>query len=248
MLSKADLRQHCIGCFPAKQRVYSLGWYCTSNILVQCCLRPIFTTLHKKNLLQCCLNTAGTTLHRLKPCAMLTLRLQTTIHRKKLWIVFNMVLILLEWHCSGKNLLQCCLFNTPGTTLHRLKPYAMLSLRLQTALHKKNPVQYCLNILGTILYRKNPMLCCPRGSKQHSIAKKSSVMSKQHLVTFWQFLLWIGWFFNNNRLQQMLCQHCSNLGNIAKEKSQTNIEQKDRIVWNNIHSSIYLILGKWFQK
>ena len=130
-----------------------------------------FHNITQKNLLQCCLNTPGTTLHRLKPCAMLTLWLQTTMHRKKLWIVFNVVLILLEWHCSGKNLLQCCLFNTPGTTLHRLKPYAVLSLRLQTIFHKKNPVQYCLNILETILYRKNPMLCCSRGSKQHSTVK-----------------------------------------------------------------------------
>ena len=37
-----------------------------------------------------------------------------------------------------KDRLQFCL-NTLGTTLHRSKPYAMLSERLQTTLNKKKP-------------------------------------------------------------------------------------------------------------
>ena len=40
--------------------------------------------------------------------------------------------------CTGKNPVQCCL-SILGTTLHRSKPYAMLSLRLQTTMH--NSVQ-----------------------------------------------------------------------------------------------------------
>ena len=44
-------------------------------------------------------------------------RLQKTLHKKK--IMFKVVLILLEEHCTEK------------------KPYAMLSERLQTTLHEK---------------------------------------------------------------------------------------------------------------
>ena len=46
----------------------------------------------------------------------------------------------------------------------------------------------------------------------------------------------------------MLCQRFSNLANIAQEKSWANIEQKERIVRNNIYSSIYLNLDKRFQR
>ena len=39
------LRQHCIGSFPAKLCLYALGKHCTSNYLVQCCLRCVWTVL-----------------------------------------------------------------------------------------------------------------------------------------------------------------------------------------------------------
>ena len=39
------LRQRCIGSFPAKTCLYSLGQHCTNNYLVQCCLRRVWTTL-----------------------------------------------------------------------------------------------------------------------------------------------------------------------------------------------------------
>ena len=58
-------------------------------------------------------------------------------------ILFNVVLILLAQHCTGQNPMQCCprgcrqqctgknpvqcCLDTLGTTLHRSKPYAMLS-------------------------------------------------------------------------------------------------------------------------
>ena len=38
----------------------------------------------------------------------------------------------------------------------------------------------------------------------------------------------------------MLRQHCTNFSDIAQEKSQVNIEQKDKIVWNNYISSRFL--------
>ena len=102
-------------------------------------------------------------------------------------IMFNVVLILLGQHCTGKNPMQCCprdsrqkctgknpvqcCLNTLGATLHRLNPYAILSERFQKTLHRKNPVQYCLNTPGTTLHWKNPMQCCPRGSRQHCTGK-----------------------------------------------------------------------------
>ena len=47
---------------------------------------------------------------------MLSLRLQNTLHKKK--ILFNVFLIVLRQHCTGKNHVQCCL-NILGTTLYR---------------------------------------------------------------------------------------------------------------------------------
>ena len=42
------LRQHCIGCFPAKTCLSALGKHCTSNFNVQCSLRRISITLTRK--------------------------------------------------------------------------------------------------------------------------------------------------------------------------------------------------------
>ena len=88
MLAQADLRQHCIGYFLAKQCLCALGWHCTSNFLVQCYLRFIWTILYRKKIFcNDVLILLGTTLHRLKPCAMLSLRFKTTMHRKKSSII-----------------------------------------------------------------------------------------------------------------------------------------------------------------
>ena len=48
------------------------------------------------------------------------------------------------------------------------------------------------------------------------------------MVTFRQYLFWAGYFLDNNRLLHMSCQHCSNLADIAQEKSR--IGQKGKIV------------------
>ena len=42
------LRQHCIGCFPAKTCLSALGKHCTSNFNVQCSLRRISATLTRQ--------------------------------------------------------------------------------------------------------------------------------------------------------------------------------------------------------
>ena len=75
-------------------------------------------------------------------------------------------------HCTRKNPVQYCL-SSLWTTLHRQKPCAMLSKRLQTTLHRKNPVQCYLNTLGMTLHNsvvqetpdniaqeKNSVQCC----------------------------------------------------------------------------------------
>ena len=41
-------RQHCIGYFPAKMCLSALGQHCTSNFLVQCSLRNIWTILARQ--------------------------------------------------------------------------------------------------------------------------------------------------------------------------------------------------------
>ena len=38
-------KQNCVGYFPSKSLLRAQSQYCTSNFLVQCCLRRIWTTL-----------------------------------------------------------------------------------------------------------------------------------------------------------------------------------------------------------
>ena len=86
-------------------------------------------------------------------------------------ILFNVVLILLgqhctgkpfvqycprvsRQHCTGKNSVQCCL-NTLGTTLHRKKiVFNLVLILLGQHCTNKNIVQCCLNTFGTTLHRK----------------------------------------------------------------------------------------------
>ena len=97
-------------------------------------------------------------------------------------ILCKIVLILLGKYCTAENPMQCCprgsgqfciksnamqcCLNTLGITLHRSKPYAILSERLQTTLHKKTLCNFALMLLGQHCTGQNPMQCCPRGSRQ----------------------------------------------------------------------------------
>ena len=97
-------------------------------------------------------------------------------------IFWKIVLILLGKHCTAENPMQCCprgsrqlcirtnaaqcCLNTLGITLHRSKPYAILSERLQITLHKKTLCNFALMLLGQHCTGQNPMQCCPRGSRQ----------------------------------------------------------------------------------
>ena len=61
--------------------------------------------------------------------------------------------------------------------------------------------------------------------------KSSAKCSEQNLATFQQILFWvIYFFFYNNQLLQLLCQHCLISVSIAQVKSQTNIEQNGTVV------------------
>ena len=50
MSAQADLRQHCLGYFSAKRCLCALGQHCTSNFLVQCCLKRILTILYREDI------------------------------------------------------------------------------------------------------------------------------------------------------------------------------------------------------
>ena len=78
--------------------------------------------------------------------------------------------------------------------------------------------------------QKNAVQCCPRDSKQH--CTRNLVHFPLDNITFLWFLFWTSQFIDNNQLLQMSCQHCINFPDIAQEKSQANILQKDKIVWN----------------
>ena len=139
-------RQHRIRKILCRIVLILLAQHCTCQNPVQCCLRGYRQYFIRKNPVQCWLNTLGTTSHRSKPYAMFSEWLQRTLHKKKSGFA-------LGTHCPAQNPMQCCLkgtrqlwirkksvqccFNTLGTTLHWLKPFAMLSERLQKTLHKK---------------------------------------------------------------------------------------------------------------
>ena len=92
--------------------------------LVYGCLWISGSTLHmqiKKTLqyrLHSCentrLDTPGDSLSHVKTCSNIVLEAHDNNAKEK--ILLNLVLILLEQNCTGKNLLQCCL-NTHSTTL-----------------------------------------------------------------------------------------------------------------------------------
>ena len=73
--------------------------------------------------------------------------------------------------CIRKSPAQFC-FNTLGTTLHRSKPYAIISERLQATMHKKTILcKIVLILLGQHCPAENPMQYCHRGSRQLCIRK-----------------------------------------------------------------------------
>ena len=123
-------------------------------------------------------------------------------------ILFIVVLIPLEQHCTGQNPMQCC-----------LRVY-----RQHTT--GQNPVECCLNTPGTKLHRKNPQYCL-RGSRQHC-TRKNPVQCV--LNTIWSLSSDFDFGLVNFLLISGCCKYHIN---IAQEKSWANIEQKDKLIRNN---------------
>ena len=84
--------------------------------------------------------------------------------------------------CIRKNPVQCFL-HTFGTTLHRLKPYAILSERLQTILHKKKVCAICLNTLGITLHRSKSYVMLSEWLQTTLYKKKSCLLFPNTLGT-----------------------------------------------------------------
>ena len=123
------LRQHWVGFFPARCYLEPLGQHCTGFLSVQYCPKSIsWDNFAQEKLLEVQDNT---------------------VYEKNL---FNVVLIILEQHCIGKNPVQCCprgsqycliiwssqcYLNTSRTTLHKKITCAMLAQSTQSSFHGK---------------------------------------------------------------------------------------------------------------
>ena len=135
---------------------------------------------------------------------MLSKRLQATLHGKK--ILFIVAIIL--WKKSGevKYSVQSCLCClAPGN------------------IALKNRVEFWLNTLGATLQSQKPCVLPKRF--QANCTGKRSVHFRLNSITFLRLLFSTG----------CCCrQLCTNFPDIAQEESPANIEQKDKIVRNNL--------------
>ena len=76
---------------------------------------------------------------------------------------------------------------------------------------------------------------CPRGSRQHCTGKNPVQCRLNNIWSLFRDLYFkLVNFLDDNQLLQVLRQHCSNLADITQEKSQADIEQKDKIVGNRL--------------
>ena len=125
--------------FPAKVCMWALSQHCASNFLVECCLRCFWTTLTRQYsyawLTQYCVgHFLHTSCQLVVKLSMLSKRLQKTAQEEILFkvvlipntaqvktlsntvhekIQFNVVtILLLGQHCTGKNPVQCCLWDS----------------------------------------------------------------------------------------------------------------------------------------
>ena len=195
-----------------KQRISFGGSSVAYGILILsqgCCLKTLWTTMHRSKLYVMLSERLQTTFHKKSSCAMFSEYSWVNIEQVKTLsnvvreapndityekILFNVVLILLGQHCTGQNPMQCCprgsrqhcirknlaqfCLNTLRTKLHRRKPYAMLSQRLQSTLYKKKPCEiFCLNTLGTTLHRSKPYAMLSKMLRTKLHKKKSYSMS-----------------------------------------------------------------------
>ena len=111
-----------------------------------------------------------------------------------------------------KNLLQC--LKTPGVNLAQVKTLCNVVLEAQDNITQEK--------LCSLLPQVKTLCNVVWQATDNILLNKSCAMLSKHI-----------W------LLQMLCQH---LANIAQEKSRASIEQKDKIVWNNIVHAFWIWL------
>ena len=121
--------------FSSKNILSAQGQYCTSNFLVQYCLRRTWTTLTR----QYSYASNVVPVWSIQHCIGYFLHKSCLLDMSQHYNGKNLVQCCQRCsrqQCTGKSSVQCCL-NTLGTTLDRSKPYTMLSLKLLTTMHRK---------------------------------------------------------------------------------------------------------------
>ena len=107
--------------------------------------------------------------------------------------------------------------------------------------HEKILFNNVVRILGQHCTGRN--LChVAQETPDNIVQEKNPVQCRLNNIIFRRFLFWTGYIFDNNRLLQMSRQHCTSFLKIAQENSQSNIEQKGKIVRNSNFRMIQQIL------
>ena len=132
---------------------------------MQCCLEPQGFPCPRKH--------SWDNIAQIKTLCSVFWEAPNTIVQEK--ILYNVVLIPLGQHYTGKNPIQCCPWGS----------------RQQCT--GKNPVQYCLNTLGT-LHRLKPYAMLSLLSWDNIAQEKiQAMLSEQHLVIYYEDILPLLW-------------------------------------------------------
>ena len=163
---------------------------------------------------------------------MLSKRLQTTLHMKKSCSMLSYY----SWNSiayvkTSNNVVQDAIDN-----IAREKSCSMLSYyswnNIAYVKTSSNVVQDAIDkilfYVAVILLRqhftgKNPFQCCSR-TPENIVEEKS-----QFKPTFWRFLFWTTYFFDNKWLLQMLRQHCTNFRTLHKKNPALTLNKKTRL-------------------
>ena len=95
------LGQHCTGKHLVQSCPRASRQHSTQKILLQCCLNTLWITLHMKKSVHWCLNALAATLHT---WFIVGETLDNIPHGK---FLLNVILILLEQHCTSTILVLC---------------------------------------------------------------------------------------------------------------------------------------------
>ena len=115
--------------------------------------KRLHTTLHRKNYCSILYWYSWDNIAQIRFLCNVVQEASDNIAQEK--IVFNVVLILLGQHCTGKKVVQCC---PRGFRQHA---------------QEKNLFNVVLILLGQHCTAKIHVQCCPRGFRQHCTGTKS---------------------------------------------------------------------------